>query len=72
MYVQLIAESYDLLVRLGNFSNDELASVFADWNKTELESFLIEITAKIFTKKDDDGKTYVVDKILDKLCIAFI
>ena len=47
--------------------NDEMAKLFEEWNKGELESFLIEITAKILAKKDDltdDG--YVVDKILDK------
>lgn len=40
--------------------------VFAEWNTGELESFLIEITAKIFAKKDEDGSTYVLDNILDK------
>jgi len=65
--VQLIAESYDLLARVGGMNNEELAKMFTAWNKTELESFLIEITAKIFTKKDEDGKNYVVDKVLDKV-----
>ena len=40
--------------------------MFEEWNGGELESFLIEITAKIFTKKDDDRATFVVDNILDK------
>ncbi|KAI9905801.1 hypothetical protein PsorP6_014335 [Peronosclerospora sorghi] len=65
--MQLIAEAYDILKLAGGLSNDELATVFAEWNQSELESFLIEITAQIFSKKDDltdDG--YVVDKILDK------
>ncbi|CAM9878057.1 unnamed protein product, partial [Phaeothamnion confervicola] len=47
--------------------HEKLATTFATWNSTELQSFLIEITAKIFIKKDDltdDG--YVVDKILDE------
>ena len=47
--------------------NEEMSALFDEWNKSELESFLIEITAKILAKKDDltdDG--YVVDKILDK------
>ena len=43
---------------------DELHEVFAEWNKGELDSYLIEITATIFAKKDDDG-TPMVDKILD-------
>lgn len=47
--------------------NEELAKLFEDWNKTELESYLIEITATIFARKDDlTDEGYVVDKILDK------
>jgi 6-phosphogluconate dehydrogenase len=42
----------------------ELSEVFAEWNKGELDSFLIEITAEIFTKNDEDGKA-LIDKILD-------
>jgi len=64
--MQLIAEAYDILKNIGGLSNPELHKVFSDYNKSELESFLIEITAIIFAKKDDDGKTYIVDKILDK------
>ena len=45
-------------------SADELHEVFAEWNKGELDSYLIEITATIFAKKDEDGKP-MVDKILD-------
>jgi len=62
--MQLIAEAYDVLRLAGGLSNDELAAVFADWNAGELESFLIEITAQIFRKRDGDG--YLVDAILDK------
>jgi 6-phosphogluconate dehydrogenase len=64
--MQLIAEAYDVLKNVGGLTNEELHEVFSAWNKTELESFLIEITAKIFTKKDEDGKTFIVDTILDK------
>lgn len=65
--MQLIAETYDILKIAGGLSNSELAQVFADWNKSELESFLIEITANIFTKKDDmGGDAYLVDQVLDK------
>lgn len=64
--MQLIAETYDILKNVGGLSNDELAEVFGDWNKNELESFLIEITSTIFKKKDEDGESYVVDKVLDK------
>jgi len=63
--MQLIAEAYDVLKNVGGLTNDELAAAFAEWNATELESFLIEITARIFTKKEEDGK-FIVDAILDK------
>jgi 6-phosphogluconate dehydrogenase len=62
--MQLIAEAYDILKNVGKLTNDELAATFKDWNTTELESFLIEITAQIFTKKDETG--YIVDAIKDK------
>lgn len=63
--MQLIAESYTVLKYIGNLSNVELAQVFADWNKGELDSYLIEITADIFTKKDQETGEYLVDLILD-------
>lgn len=48
-------------------SNDEMGDLFAEWNKGELHSYLIEITATILKKKDDQtNEGYVVDKILDK------
>jgi 6-phosphogluconate dehydrogenase len=48
-------------------SNKEMADLFDEWNKTELSSYLIEITATILRKKDDlTGDGYVVDYILDK------
>ncbi|KAB1211393.1 6-phosphogluconate dehydrogenase, decarboxylating 3 [Morella rubra] len=61
--MQLIAEAYDVLKSVGKLSNEELHSVFAEWNKGELQSFLIEITADIFGIKDEG---YLVDKVLDK------
>jgi len=64
--MQLIAETYDLLKHVGGLTNEELAQTFADWNKGELDSFLIEITYKIFKKKSENGEGYVVDEILDK------
>ncbi|GAB4552148.1 MAG: NADP-dependent phosphogluconate dehydrogenase [Anaerolineae bacterium] len=65
--MQLIAEAYDILKRVLGLSNAELAEVFAEWNKGELNSFLIEITAQIFTKKDDQGREgELLDYILDK------
>jgi 6-phosphogluconate dehydrogenase len=62
--MQLICEAYDLLEQGLNLSADELHEVFDEWNKGELDSFLIEITSEIFTKKDDDG-TPLIGKILD-------
>lgn len=65
--MQLISEAYDVLRNIGGFSNDELAEAFAEWNRGELESFLIEITAQIFRKKDDlVPGGYLVDMIVDK------
>ncbi|NJK59042.1 MAG: decarboxylating NADP(+)-dependent phosphogluconate dehydrogenase [Oscillatoriales cyanobacterium SM2_1_8] len=63
--MQLIAEAYDLLRRGLNLSADELQSIFTAWNETELSSFLIEITADIFGKKDGETGAPLVDKILD-------
>ena len=62
--MQLICEAYDLLHRGLGLDADELHSVFADWNKGELDSYLIEISSHIFASKDEDG-TPLVDKILD-------
>jgi 6-phosphogluconate dehydrogenase len=59
--MQLICEAYDLLKRA---SITDFATTFADWNKGALDSYLIEITSQIFTKKDTDG-TLLLDKILD-------
>ncbi|HEX7362419.1 MAG TPA: decarboxylating NADP(+)-dependent phosphogluconate dehydrogenase [Bryobacteraceae bacterium] len=62
--MQLICEAYQLLKDGLGWNAEELHEIFADWNRGELDSFLIEITADILAKKDDDGKP-MVDKILD-------
>ncbi len=62
--MQLIAEAYDLLHRGLGLDEDELHTVFSEWNTGVLDSYLIEITAEIFTAKDDDG-TPLLPKILD-------
>ena len=62
--MQLICEAYDLLQRGLGLGADELHQVFGDWNKGELDSYLIEISSQIFAKKDDNGEP-IVDKILD-------
>jgi len=62
--MQLICEAYDLLQRGLELTADELHGVFTEWNKGELDSYLIEISSHIFANKDVDG-TPLVDKILD-------
>ncbi|HFM7373504.1 TPA: NADP-dependent phosphogluconate dehydrogenase [Enterococcus faecium] len=64
--MQLIAESYDLMKNILNLSVEEMADIFKEWNQGELDSYLIEITADILTRKDDEGTGKpVVDVILD-------
>jgi 6-phosphogluconate dehydrogenase len=63
--MQLIAEAYDLLKHLGGLSNAELGEVFTSWNQTELQSFLIEITARIFRTADPLGSGELLDQVLD-------
>ncbi|HIK38339.1 MAG: decarboxylating NADP(+)-dependent phosphogluconate dehydrogenase [Geminocystis sp.] len=64
--MQLIAEAYDLLKTGLGLDNQQLHEVFSQWNETEeLNSFLIEITANIFAKKDDVTGGYLIDYILD-------
>jgi 6-phosphogluconate dehydrogenase len=62
--MQLICEAYQLLKDGLGLNARDLHEVFAEWNKGELDSYLIDITAQIFTKKDEDG-TPLVDHILD-------
>lgn len=67
--MQLISEAYDVLKTLGGLTNEELASTFTEWNKGDLQSFLVEITSIILAKKDDkdpSSKSYIVDKIVDQ------
>ncbi|MEP7187456.1 MAG: NADP-dependent phosphogluconate dehydrogenase, partial [Rhodanobacter sp.] len=64
--MQLIAESYAVLKHVLGLSNQELATVYTEWNQGELDSYLIEITAKIFGKKDEKTGQDLVDVILDR------
>ncbi len=64
--MQLISESYAMLKHVVGMSNAELAETFAEWNTGELDSYLIEITAQIFTKKDADTGNDLVDMVLDR------
>jgi 6-phosphogluconate dehydrogenase len=62
--MQLITEAYLIMRDLLGMSADEMHEVFSDWNKGELDSYLIEITRDILAVKDEDGSP-LVDKILD-------
>lgn len=64
--MQLICEAYALLKQVGGLSNDELYTVFEDWNQGELQSYLIEISRDIFSVIDPEGTgEHLVDQILD-------
>lgn len=65
--MQLISEAYDLLHRLGGLSNAELGDIFREWNQdgSELQSYLIEITGQIFSKRDAETGQALVDVIKD-------
>ncbi|MDB4847034.1 decarboxylating NADP(+)-dependent phosphogluconate dehydrogenase [Candidatus Pseudothioglobus singularis] len=62
--MQLICEAYQLMKDVLGMSNDEMHQAFKEWNKGELNSYLIEITADILKFKEEDG-SYLVDNILD-------
>ncbi len=62
--MQLICEVYQVMRDGLGMSNEEMSEVFAEWNKTELDSYLIEITSDILAYKDENGDA-VVDEILD-------
>ncbi len=64
--MQLIAEAYDLLRTVLKMKAAELGDVFEEWNKGELQSFLVEITAAIFRRVDDATGRPLVDLVLDK------
>jgi len=63
--MQMICEAYWIMKQVLGLSAEELHEVFAEWNKGELNSYLIEITSEIFTKKDPETGKPVVDIILD-------
>ncbi len=64
--IQLICEAYRILKNLLGMEADELAQTFTEWNKGELDSYLIEITSLIFRKKDPETGKPLVEVILDK------
>jgi len=63
--MQLLAEAYHILKNYLGMTNEEMAGVFDEWNKGDLDSYLVEITRDILRKKDETG-AYVLDYILDK------
>lgn len=63
--MQLIAESYDLLRQSGGFSPKDIADIFTEWNKGELESYLIEITAEVLKQTDAKTGKPFVDIVVD-------
>ncbi len=64
--MQLIAEAYDLLKQALGLSAQQFHEIFAEWNKGELSSFLVEVTANVFKKVDEESGKPLVDVILDK------
>jgi len=64
--IQLICESYAILKDILEMDAAQLAEIFTEWNRGELESYLIEITSQIFRKIDSDTGKPLVDMILDK------
>jgi 6-phosphogluconate dehydrogenase len=64
--MELIAETYDLFTRGLGLTPAELAPIYERWNREELNSFLVEITAKIFARQDDRTGKPLIDLILDK------
>lgn len=62
--IQLICETYSLMKNVLHLMPEKIAQIFEDFNKKELDSYLIEITSHIFEKKDSDG-SLLLDKILD-------
>ena len=64
--MQLISECYDLMHNGLGISNAELSEIFSKWNTGEMQSFLMEITAIVFSKKDEASDDYLIDRILDR------
>ncbi len=63
--MQLLAETYDLLHHGLELSNEELGDLFDEWNQAELNGYLVEITADIFRKVDDETGVRLIEVVLD-------
>ena len=64
--MQLLAEAYDILKRVGGMGNDEMSELFSKWNDGRLNSYLVEITADILKYRDEQTDEHLLDVILDK------
>jgi len=64
--MQLLAETYDILRKANALENAEMADLFRNWDKSELNSYLMEIVAKVVEKNDEMGDGYLVEKIKDQ------
>ena len=63
--MQMICEAYDLMQNVLGLKPDEMGDIFTEWNKGELDSFLIEITADILKQADPETGKFFVDMVLD-------
>ena len=64
--MEILAETYDFMLRVLKMDYDEMSATFNDWNEAELNSFLVEITADILKKCDDKTGNPLVEMVLDK------
>ncbi|WP_116127577.1 NADP-dependent phosphogluconate dehydrogenase [Lewinella sp. IMCC34183] len=64
--MQLLAEAYDILKRVGGMDNDTMSALFSKWNEGRLNSYLVEITANILKYRDEQTNEHLLDVILDK------
>src|ERR1700753_2110872 len=64
--IQLITEAYDLMRNGAELTAPAISKTFEEWNEGDLESFLIEITAKVLAKQDPQGDGPLIDKIVDQ------
>ncbi len=64
--MQLIAETYDIMKRGMHLSNEQIQTICREWNRQELNSYLVEITANIFGKPDDRTGKRLIDVIVDE------
>jgi len=64
--MQLLAESYDLMRKINQIGNNEMAEIFKKWNEGVLNSYLLEISSRVLKEKDNQGEGFLLDKIKDQ------